>query len=548
MREPPLSHDEIERRLGAMATPPPPVPGSLYGYVRELPKEYPMSTSRFRPSLWRPRHRLITAAGAIAAVLVIALGGSLLMQAKKSPPAGLPFGSASATPTGTPAPTPSASVAKTTVVWFIGLGAGSQPNQLKVETDFVNRYNATNHDGIDLQMQIISNGSGTLKEQIDSGKGPDLFGPVGIQGRAGLEQYVLGLNDLIAENHTDLSAYPPALLATFKNAAGQYEGLPYDEYPAFIFYNKDLFKAAGLPDLPTQVGQKYMGQDWTWDELATIAKQLTVDVNYRKSTDAGFSPSQIRTYGFDAQWVNDLRRFATPWGAGSYVAADGKTAQIPPVWEQAWKWYYDAMWTSHFAPTDAQRSAADMGNGTTVATGRVAMELTWAWAISSFGASTDSGRPASKYAHWDMGILPSNDGVTTDPIDTDSFFIGNYSKNPDAAYKAMLAIMADPSLMAVYGGLPVDPSLQAVYFEAAQAAVDAQFVDNPVTWSVLTEMAKYAASPTHQDPFPNYVKGSTDDQAFYTELQSKGGLNLDTEIARFKATLQADFDAAPTPS
>jgi len=485
----------------------------------------------------------------IAAVLVVVLGGSLLMQVTKSPHIGLPSGSESASPTGTQAASASASasVARTEVVWNTVFGAGSQPNQVKAEQAFVDHYNATNTDNIELILRwsLPDCADCTFATYLAAGGASDIIGPVGIQGRVGLEKYVLGLNDLITRNHTDLSVYPPALLATFKNAAGQYESLPYDDYPAFIFYNKDLFKAAGLPDLPTKAGQSYMGQDWTWDELATIAKQLTIDVNYRKSTDAGFSPSQTRSYGFDAQWVGDLRRFATPWGAGSYVATDGKTAQIPAVWEQAWKWYYDAMWTSHFAPTNAERTAADMAGtyGTTVATGRVAMDLAWSWVISSFGASTDSGAPASRYAHWDMGVLPSNDGVTTDPIDTDSFFIGNYSKVPDAAYKAMLAIMADPSLMAVYGGMPVDQSMQAAYFKTQQTVVDAQFVDNPVTWSVLTEMAKYAASPTHQGPFPNYVKGTTDDQALYTRLQSKGGLNIDAEIAKFKATLQADFKA-----
>jgi hypothetical protein len=68
-------------------------------------------------------------------------------------------------------------------------------------------------------------------------------------------------------------------------------------------------------------------------------------------------------------------------------------------------------------------------------------------------------------------------------------------------------------------------------------------VNNPVTWSVLTEMSKYAASPTHQDQMPNYIKVTADDQAFYTTLQSKSGLNLDAEIAKFKATFQADFNA-----
>jgi multiple sugar transport system substrate-binding protein len=434
---------------------------------------------------------------------------------------------------------------KTTVVWYVGLGAGSQPDQVQAEENFVNNYNATNTDNIILQLEELNpggNATDTWRTPFDAGGGPDIIGPVGIQVRAEFPSYWLGLDDLIARNHTDLSVYPPALLATFKNAAGQYQGLPYDEYPAFIFYDKDLFKAAGLPDLPTQVGEKYMGADWTWDELAAIAMQLTVDSKGRRSTDAGFNPAKIKTYGFDAQWVNDLRRFATPWGAGSYVAADGKTAQIPAVWEQAWKWYYNAIWTSHFAPSNSERSAADMGNGTTVATGRVAMDLAWTWEISSFG-SDDQGKPAARFSHWDMGVLPSNNGVTTDPIDSDGFVLNKNSKNPDAAYKAMLAIMADPSLVAVYGAMPVEPSLQSAYLQAAQAAVDTQFASNPVTWSVLTEMVKYAASPTHQDPFPNYVKGTDDDQAFYTLLQTKGNLNLDPEIARFKATLQADFDA-----
>jgi hypothetical protein len=202
------------------------------------------------------------------------------------------------------------------------------------------------------------------------------------------------------------------------------------------------------------------------------------------------------------------------------------------------------MWTFHFAPNNAERTAADMNNGTTMGTGRVAMELTWAWAISSIGSvDATTQKSTSKFAHWDMGVLPSNNGVTTDPIDTDSFAINKYSKNPDAAYKAMLAMMADPALMATYGDMPVYQSMQAAYFKTTQAIVDAQFVKNPITWSVLTEMLKYAASPTHQDWMPNYSKALNLDKALYARLQTKGGLNVDAEIARLKAALQADFSA-----
>jgi len=433
---------------------------------------------------------------------------------------------------------------------MVGLGPGEQPDQLQAERNFVDRYNATNNDNICLQLTIVNpggNATDTLSSEIDAGNGPDILGPLEIESMVGFSGVWLGLNDEIAKNKTDLSAYPPALLAAFENSAGEYESLPYLELPAFIFYNKDLFKAAGLPDLPTKVGEKYMGQDWIWEELATIAKQLTVDTSGKKSTDAAFDPARIKDYGFDTQYVNDLRRFATPFGAGSYVEADGKTAQIPAVWAQAWTWYYNAMWTDHFAPTASERNAPDMGSGVTVPTGRVAMDLAWAWTINSFGPQDANGYPTSSpappYKHWDMGVLPSKNGVTTDPIDTDSFIINNKSKVPDAAYKAMLAIMADPGLMAAYAEMPVDASQRAAYFKTAQTSVDKQFGNNPVTWSVLTEMAKYAASPTHQEVMPNYFKATTDDQTFYTRLQTKGGLNLDAEIAKFKATLQADFDS-----
>jgi len=73
------------------------------------------------------------------------------------------------------------------------------------------------------------------------------------------------------------------------------------------------------------------------NELANVAKRLTVDVNGRRR------PSRLRPVEHPPvrlrhAWINDLRRLGTAWGAGSYVAADGKTAQIPAVWQQAWQW------------------------------------------------------------------------------------------------------------------------------------------------------------------------------------------------------------------
>jgi multiple sugar transport system substrate-binding protein len=483
--------------------------------------------------------RLITLA-AVPVLVLSACGGASNTTAPASAPGSTSSASA-ATSTATPPP------GKTKVVWFIGLGAGSQPAQLQAETDFVNNYNDTNKDNVFLAVSIVPNTNATdqLKTQIAAGKGPDIVGPVGIQGRAGFPGVFLDLTAEVASNKTDLSVYGDKLVNAMKMGTDGLIGLPYALYPGFIFYNKDLFANQSLPALPTKVGDQYQGKDWTWTALGTLAKQLTIDTTGKKSTDTGFNAAKTKQYGFDTQWINDLRRFATPFGAGNYVAADGKTAQIPDTFAQAWKWYYDAMWTSHFAPNNAERSAADMASGTTVGTGRVAMELVWTWSISSYGSVDAAGKSTSKFHNWDMAVLPSNNGVTTSPIDVDTFTIMKSSKVADAAYKAMLAMEADPGLAVAYGAMPAIPDQQAAYFKSAQAGVTAQFpADTAVTWTVLNEMLKVAASPTHQDPFPNYVKGTTDDQAFYTKLQSTGGLNMDTEIAAFKATLQKDFDSA----
>jgi multiple sugar transport system substrate-binding protein len=486
--------------------------------------------------------RLITLAAVPVLVLSACGGGGATQTATTGTSASATTGASNLTPSQSAAP-----AGKTKVVWFIGLGAGSQPVQLQAETDFVNKYNDSNTDNIFLQVSIIPNTNAidVLKTQIAAGKGPDIVGPVGIQGRAGFPGVFLDLTAAAAAAKTDLTVYPEKLLNAMKMGKDGLIGLPYAIYPGFIFYNKDLFAAQSLPNLPVKVGDKYNGADWTWDALTKLAKQLTIDTAGKKSTEAGFNAAKIKQYGYDMQWVGDIRRFTSAFGAGNYVGADGKTAQIPDAWATAIKWYYDAMWTSHFAPNNAQRNASDMASGTTISTGRVAIDLIWTWAISSFGTVDAAGKSTSKYKAWDMAVIPSNGGVTTSPVDVDTFTIMKSSKVADAAYKAMIAMEADSGLAVAYGALPAITAQQDAYFKSAQAGVTAQFPGNTVTWSVATEMLKYAASPTHQDPFPNYVKGTTDDQAFYTKLQSTGGLNMDTELTKFKATLQADFDSAP---
>lgn len=490
------------------------------------------------------RGSIVLIALAFAAISILVAAGTVFYAAAQSSDnqAHQPTASASLAATEpeylvTPAP----SIAgRTSVRWFVGLGSGTLDSQIKAQKTFVTNYNATNKDGIAIQLEVVSNATAydVLKTEIAAGNAPDIVGPVGVQGRNGFEGAFLDLTDEIRKNGVDLTAYDSSLL-TYLQEGGYQIGLPYDIFPGYIWYNKDLFARAGLPDLPIRIGDQYQGKDWTWDALAGLAAQLTVDKNGFKSTDPAFDRNGIAQYGMDFQWA-EARRIASCFGGGSFVAPDGKTAQIPPVWADAFNWYYSAIWNGHFAPDGAAESSALLGNGYPQTSGRLAMNAGWAWSITSIASSAAT----AKVKHWDIGVMPSWKGTTTSPLDEDTFSIPKSARNPDAAFKAMMAIMADPTLMRNYGGEPARKADQVNYFTDIDATLAPIFPGNQVSWSVLGEMAKVPAVPSHEADMPNSAKANADIGMFLNRLQNTPGLDMTAELARLQATLQKDFDAA----
>jgi multiple sugar transport system substrate-binding protein len=430
----------------------------------------------------------------------------------------------------------------TQVRWFVGLGSGTQPAQIEAQKKFVAAYNAGAGatDKVSIKLEIVPNANAydVLKTQIAAGNGPDIIGPVGVKGRNGFEGLFLDLTSEIAKNNFDLTQFDPALVKFFQENGAQV-GLPYAIFPGYLWYNKDSFGKAALPPLPAKVGDQYQGKDWTWDTLADVAATLTVDKTGKKSTDAGFDAKNIVKYGIDFQWC-DGRRMASVFGGGSFVAADGKTAQIPAVWADGFNWYYNAIWTKHIAPNGAAESSTLLAQGNAQSSGNVAMNAAWGWSISSIASKAET----SKVKTWDMAVLPSWKGVTTAPIDADTFTITKGSKNPTAAFKAMTAIMADKELLKNYGGEPAASAAQAPYFAEFDATLTPIFPGIKVTWAVLGEMAKYPAVPSHEANMPAFTQSGNDIGAFYTKLQNTAGLDVTAELAKLQTTLQKDFDAS----
>jgi multiple sugar transport system substrate-binding protein len=439
--------------------------------------------------------------------------------------------------------TPSSS--KVTIKWFVGLGPGAGAAQVAAEDKFVTDYNATNTDGMTLVLDAVptdSDASTTLATEIADGNAPDIVGPVGIGEFQGLELLFLDLDPEIARNRIVLDKYPPAILKLLRQVRSDppqtvQAGLPYTVDPGFIFYDKDLFRKAGLPDLPAQPGQTYMGKAWDWNELASVAARLTLDSSGRDAAQSGFDDNAIKQFGIDFPGV-DARVMASTFGSGSFVADDGKTMQVPLVWPDAFNWYYKAIWTSHIAPTDAEEAGSLLDHGDSIASGHVAMALSFPSKINGYGAAGNAA-----FAGWGMAVMPSWNGAVTSPVSENTFGILIESKHPDQAFDAMLAIESDPGLLTAYGGMPADPTLQPVWFNSEQAAQSVVFPGNDLDWSVPRTMEGYAADPSAEARLPECFGSTTDAYTmFFTNLRTTPGLNLATELINLQEDLQAAAD------
>ncbi len=217
------------------------------------------------------------------------------------------------------------------------------------------------------------------------------------------------------------------------------------------------------------------------------------------------------------------------FGAGSLVAADGKTAQIPPEWAAAWKWIYDGTFKYHFIPNLAVINGADMNAGDAFGSGRVAMGLTHTWYYSEITLE-----------NWDMGIVPSYNGKVTANFNADTFRIMKSTKHPDEAFTVLSYLLGEASLklLATYGAMPARLADQPDYL----ASVESNYAWDP-DFQVAVDGVAYADNPSFEAYMPNYLESRDRIVNEFTSLiQTTEGLNMDDEIAKLQADLQTIFD------
>src|SRR5689334_10960573 len=338
-----------------------------------------MSQSRSGP------RRLIALAG-VMALAVVACGTSATSTptpATSAAPTTAPASQAAATEAPTPLITP-APIANdqpgpnggVVVRWFVGLGAGGQPQQIAAQTQFVTDFNNSQKD-VYISLEIYDNkvAANILKTQIAAGNAPDIIGPVGVEGLNLFIDQVADLQPLIDSTGYDMSKYPAAMKDFFKiGKGGATIGVPFGTYPSFLWYNKKLFDEAKLPYPPTKIGDMYQGKPWDMAAVREIGMKLTVDKNGNDATSSSFDAANIVQWGFDSQWADNSPTAETAlFGASSFLAADGKTAQIPDSLRTGIHWFNDGVWKDHFIPTQNQVNSDLLAKGNPFSSGNLAM-------------------------------------------------------------------------------------------------------------------------------------------------------------------------------
>lgn len=418
--------------------------------------------------------------------------------------------------------------------WFIGLGTGTDPDQLAAEQEVVDAFNAA-HPEIRLVTEVVTYEAAfdSLATEIAAGNPPDIVGPMGVDGAESFHGQWLDLTSLIKEFNYDLTQYDEGAVNFYKTGGEGQLGIPFGVYPSVMYYNKPLFDEAGLSYPPHKYGEPYVWADgtkseWNYETVQKLALLLTVDAKGKDATSPDFDASNIVQYGYVPQY-QDARAMGSYFGAGSLVADDGKTVQIPETWAAAWKWIYEGTWKYHFIPNNAVIQSAEMGAGDPFGGGRVAMALTHTWYASEITLE-----------NWDMAAAPSYNGKTTANFNADTFRIMKKTQNPKAAFTVLKYLLDDASmkLLTTYGAMPARKTDQANYL----ADLAKVYAWNPDV-QVITDSIAYADNPSFEAWMPNYLESrSRVANDFTSMLQSTEGLNIDDEIAKLKSDLQVIFD------
>ena len=280
---------------------------------------------------------------------------------------------------------------------------------------------------------------------------------------------------------------------------GRLTCIPQNISSLVVYYNRDLFDAAGLP---------FPSDDWSWDEFLAAASALTQDLDGDGTTDqygVGIDPSVFRLAPF--VWGNGGELVVLESGLRPIrLALDSRAARDAVAW-------FVGLQTEHGVAPDALGEAAESSESRFL-NGRTAM-------FFNSRRGTPTARRIDGF-EWDVAALPT--GLEPAGIlHSDAYCMAAATEDKDAAWDFIeFANSPEGQAIVARSGRTV-PSLKAVASSdafldpAAKPANSAVWLDTVDTLGTVPVMASWVDIEE--------VTGDELERAFY------GGATVDEAIA-----------------
>lgn len=239
---------------------------------------------------------------------------------------------------------------KTELTWAMWVGGTEDTNAWQKVAD---QAGAAAGVHITLQGSTFNDHFTKMSTQLASGNAPCLVAVQSLR-TALLKDGLLPLGDFAKKENFDLGVFDKSMLDGL-SADGNLYALPYDVGPMMMFYNKDMFAAAGVPE--PKVG-------WTADEFLAAAKKLTSGGKFAIAPNPGDLPIQSQVLAFNG---------------GRALTPDAKIDLSSPAFAQGVQWISDLTNVHKVSPQFPGGDTAYASNQ--FRSGAVAMSVDGPWSL-----------------------------------------------------------------------------------------------------------------------------------------------------------------------
>ncbi len=269
------------------------------------------------------------------------------------------------------------------------------------------------------------------------------------------------LGDLAEEAGVDIGDYDPSMISQLSEG-GEVYALPYDAEPMVMYYNKELFAAAGVAE--PEIG-------WTTDDFLEAARATTGDGVY------GFAVGQ--GIGGVGLWMAA--------NGESYVSDDGVADLENEALRERFQFVVD------LATTEGVSRPLEASGGTfpdidEFSSGQAAMFINGTWDLT---------HQQSEIGEDNLGVatVPSDDGVPRGTIAGTGFAVTESCSDKEAAFDAIAAMTSAEAQQSIAVSRKQVPA-RSDSLEAWKSAVGAEAAD---VVAALTENGEIGNTATDGD-------------------------------------------------